>query len=145
MMSRTRDMSSDEPRARKRREVVRLVRRIQTLFLELEELRRREGGTAELHAKERTVEQLRWRWQRSSDDLHATTWALPRDDNSGLVSSLYNPYAAVPSMHFGSVDATLTSESSQPTRRRSDPFRGAPASVVRAPSSRGRPQWPPRR
>jgi hypothetical protein len=49
-----------EPRG-KRRELVRLVRRIQALTLELHELRQREAGTPELYAKERTLEQLRWR------------------------------------------------------------------------------------
>ena len=46
----TRDVSAFEPLARERREAVQLVRRIQALFLELEELRRREEGTPELHA-----------------------------------------------------------------------------------------------
>lgn len=57
----TRDVSIFEPRARERREVVRLVRRIQALFLELEELRRRDPGAVEVHAKQRQLEQLRWR------------------------------------------------------------------------------------
>jgi len=72
----TRDVSPLEPRSRERREVVRLVRRIQALSLELEELRRREGGSPELHARERTLEQLRWRLaavarRSASDDLDA--------------------------------------------------------------------------
>ena len=46
----TRDVSPFEPRSRERREVVRLVQRIQAVFLELEELRRREGATPELRA-----------------------------------------------------------------------------------------------
>ena len=49
----TRDVSPFEPRSRERREVVRLVRRIQTLFLELEELRRSEEDIPELRANER--------------------------------------------------------------------------------------------
>jgi hypothetical protein len=57
----TRNVSPYEPRARERGEAVRLVRRIQALFLELDELRRREDGTPELRAKERTLEQHRWR------------------------------------------------------------------------------------
>lgn len=70
----TRDVRPLEPRSRERREVVRLVRRIQALSLELEELRRREGGPPELQAKERTLEQLRWRLaaaarRSASDDL----------------------------------------------------------------------------
>jgi hypothetical protein len=60
MMSTTRDVSPVEPRG-ERRELVRLVRRIQALTLELQELHQREGGTPDLHAKERTLEQLRWR------------------------------------------------------------------------------------
>jgi hypothetical protein len=43
------------------RELARLVRRIQTLTLELQEPRRRELDSAEVDAKARTLEQLRWR------------------------------------------------------------------------------------
>lgn len=57
----TREVSPHEPHARERREAARLVRRIQTLFLEVEELRRREERNPELRAKERTLEQLHWR------------------------------------------------------------------------------------
>ncbi len=72
----TRNVNPYEPRARERGEAVRLVRRIQVLFLELEELRRREEGTPELRAKERTLQQLRWRLaavarRTASDDLDA--------------------------------------------------------------------------
>jgi hypothetical protein len=42
-------------------ELIRLVHRIQALTLELQELRRNEGDTAELDAKERSLDQLRWR------------------------------------------------------------------------------------
>jgi hypothetical protein len=56
----TRDVTPLEPPG-KRGELVQLVRRIQALTLELHELRQRGGGTSELHAKERTLEQLRWR------------------------------------------------------------------------------------
>lgn len=44
-----------------RPELVRVIRRIQALTLELHELRQRGGQTPELHARERTLEQLRWR------------------------------------------------------------------------------------
>jgi hypothetical protein len=72
----TRNVSPYEPGARERGEAVRLVRRIQALFLELEELRRRDERTPELRAKERTLEQLRWRLaavarRTASDDLDA--------------------------------------------------------------------------
>lgn len=77
-MMTTRDVSPFEPRSHERREAVRLVRQIQTLFLELEleELRRHEQRTPEIQAKERRLEQLRWRLaavaRRSvSDDLDA--------------------------------------------------------------------------
>jgi UDP-glucose 4-epimerase len=60
-MPATRKVSPFEPRAHERRELVRLIRRIQALTLEIHELQRREGATRELHAKERTREQLRWR------------------------------------------------------------------------------------
>jgi hypothetical protein len=43
------------------RELARLVRRIQTLTLELQELPRRELGSAAADAKEPTLDQLRWR------------------------------------------------------------------------------------
>jgi len=48
------------PRA-ERAELVRLVRRIQALTLELQEPRRRELDQADVEAKERLLEQLRWR------------------------------------------------------------------------------------
>jgi hypothetical protein len=44
-----------------RAELVRLVRRIQALTLELQEPRRRELDQADVEAKERLLEQLRWR------------------------------------------------------------------------------------
>jgi hypothetical protein len=59
-MPSSRDVRPFEPGG-DRRELVRLVRRIQTLTLEVRELQLRQGGTPELHAKERTLEQLRWR------------------------------------------------------------------------------------
>jgi hypothetical protein len=48
------------PRA-ERTELVRLVRRIQALTLELQGPRRRELDHADVEAKERLLEQLRWR------------------------------------------------------------------------------------
>jgi hypothetical protein len=74
-MSRACDVSPYEPRG-ERREIVRLVRQIQALTLELHELQQREGGTPELHARERTLEQLRWRLaavarRAATDDLDA--------------------------------------------------------------------------
>ena len=44
-----------------RSELVRLVRRIQELTLELEKLRTTPGTNPEVEAKERTRDQLRWR------------------------------------------------------------------------------------
>jgi UDP-glucose 4-epimerase len=44
-----------------RHELIRLIRRIQNLTLELEKLRRRDGDIPDLDAKERRLEQLRWR------------------------------------------------------------------------------------
>jgi hypothetical protein len=44
-----------------RRELVRIVRQIQTLTAELDELRRQPAATPEVQASERTLEQLRWR------------------------------------------------------------------------------------
>ena len=75
-MMTTRNVSPFEPRARERREAVRLVRRIQVLFLELEDLRRYEQRTPEIQVKERRLEQLRWRLasvarRSASDDLDA--------------------------------------------------------------------------
>jgi hypothetical protein len=59
-----------------RGELVRLVRRIQALTLEVQELRSGEAATPELQAKEKMLEQLRWRLavvaRRSAlDDLGA--------------------------------------------------------------------------
>ena len=72
----TRDVSPFEPRSHEEREVVRLVRWIQTLSLELEELRRYEQRTPEIQAKERRLERLHWRLaavtrRSASDDLDA--------------------------------------------------------------------------
>jgi hypothetical protein len=44
-----------------RRELVRVVRRIQTLTLEIKELRRGECDNGELDARERELDDLRWR------------------------------------------------------------------------------------
>lgn len=60
-MSSTRRVSPFEPRSEQRRELVRLVRRIQALTLEIREFEQRESGSPELDAKERTREQLLWR------------------------------------------------------------------------------------
>jgi hypothetical protein len=60
MIRTTRDVRPFEPGG-ERSELVRLVRRIQTLTLEVQELKLRQRGTGELQAKERTLEQLRWR------------------------------------------------------------------------------------
>jgi len=51
---------TSKPRA-ERAELVRLVRRIQALTLELQEPRRRELDHADVEAKERLLDQLRWR------------------------------------------------------------------------------------
>jgi hypothetical protein len=44
-----------------RRELIRLIRRIQALTIELEKLRRAAGTASEVEAKERTRDQLHWR------------------------------------------------------------------------------------
>jgi hypothetical protein len=49
-----------------RRELARLVQRIQTLTLELQEPRRRELDSGQVDAKTRTLEQLRWRLAASA-------------------------------------------------------------------------------
>jgi len=49
-----------EPSSQQRK-IAHLVRRIQLLTLELQEARKRERHTTELAAKQRTLEQLRWR------------------------------------------------------------------------------------
>jgi len=59
-----------------RRELVGLIRRIQALTLELAELRQDGGADPELQAKERTLDQLRWRLasvarRTATDDLGA--------------------------------------------------------------------------
>jgi UDP-glucose 4-epimerase len=54
------DLNSLDSRS-ERHELIRLIRRIQNLTLELEELRRRDGDIPDLDAKERRLEQLRWR------------------------------------------------------------------------------------
>jgi hypothetical protein len=62
-----------EPKSR-RAELDRLVRRLQALTFELRELRRGAEAQPELHAKERELEQLRWRFaavarRTANDDL----------------------------------------------------------------------------
>jgi chromosome segregation ATPase len=56
-----------------RGELVRLVQRIQTLTAELDELRRHEAANSQVQAKERRLEQLRWRLaalaRRTATDL----------------------------------------------------------------------------
>jgi hypothetical protein len=59
-MPANRALTPFDPRGQ-RRELVRLVRRIQALTLELHELRQHEEDTAGLDVKERDLEQLRWR------------------------------------------------------------------------------------
>jgi hypothetical protein len=70
---RERALSPPEPKSG-RPELARLVRRIQALTLELRELRRDAEPQPELHAKERELEQLRWRFaaiarRAATDDL----------------------------------------------------------------------------
>jgi hypothetical protein len=72
-MTTKRPMNPFEPRG-ERRELVRLVRQIQSLTLELQETRGRELHTPEVAAKERMLEQLRWRLaavarRAATDDL----------------------------------------------------------------------------
>jgi hypothetical protein len=59
-VSNARTANHREPNG-ERRELVRLLRRIQTLTAELDELRRHSAARAEVQGKERTREQLRWR------------------------------------------------------------------------------------
>ncbi len=67
-------LSPPEPKSG-RPELAQLVRRLQALTFELRELRRSaEPPQPELHAKEREVKQLRWRFaaiarQAATDDL----------------------------------------------------------------------------
>jgi hypothetical protein len=72
-MPTSRNLNQFEPRG-KRSEVARLIRGIQTLTLERDELRRDGGADPELQAKERTLDQLHWRLatvarQTAVDDL----------------------------------------------------------------------------
>ncbi len=60
LVPRNRDATAFEP-SRAGREVVGLIRQIQALVRELEALRRRGRRERELRAKERTLDQLRWR------------------------------------------------------------------------------------
>ena len=59
-MPKTDHTRPSEPHA-ERAELVRLLRLIQALTLELQEPRRRELDHADVEAKERLLEQLRWR------------------------------------------------------------------------------------
>ena len=59
-MSTSRSVNRFEPRG-ERRELLRLIRRIQALTLEIKTLRQHAEADPALPAKERTLEQLRWR------------------------------------------------------------------------------------
>jgi hypothetical protein len=52
-------MNPSEPSS-ERRELARIVRRIQALALELQELQRREAETPAVNARERRLDQLLW-------------------------------------------------------------------------------------
>ncbi len=72
-MPTNRNLNQFEPRG-KRSELAHLIRRIQTLTLERDQLRQDEGADRELQAKERTLDQLHWRLatvarQTAVDDL----------------------------------------------------------------------------
>ncbi len=72
-MPTNRNLNQFEPRG-KRSELAQLIRRIQTLTLERDQLRQDEGADRELQAKERTLDQLHWRLatvarQTAVDDL----------------------------------------------------------------------------
>jgi chromosome segregation ATPase len=76
-------LSPPEPKSG-RPELAQLVRRLRALTFELQELRRRaEPPQPELHAKERELEQLRWRFA-AIDKLQPTTSATP-DECSGRI------------------------------------------------------------
>jgi hypothetical protein len=59
-VSNDRVVNTLEPRG-ERRELGRLIRQIQTLTAEVDELRRHTAADPEVQAKKRTLEQLRWR------------------------------------------------------------------------------------
>ena len=72
-MPTSRNLNQFEPRGT-RRELAQLIRRIQMLTLERDELRQDGGADPELQAKERTLDQLHWRLatvarQTAVDDL----------------------------------------------------------------------------
>jgi hypothetical protein len=58
-MTTKRPMNPSEPSA-ERRELARIVRQIQTVALELQELEWREADAPAVNAKERRLDQLRW-------------------------------------------------------------------------------------
>jgi hypothetical protein len=58
-MATKRPMNPSEPSA-ERRELARIVRQIQAVALELQELERREPDAPAVNAKERRLDQLRW-------------------------------------------------------------------------------------
>ena len=65
-----------------RRELVRIIQRIQTLTLEITELRREERHTRELDAREHELDDLRWRLaavaRRTAADRGAAAWGALR-------------------------------------------------------------------
>lgn len=70
-------------RGGERSELVPLVRRIQALTLEVQELKLRRGDVRKLHAKERTLEPCAGDW-RPSPDAPPTTSTPPLDDRRGV-------------------------------------------------------------
>jgi len=71
-VSNDRNVSTLEPRG-ERRELVRIVRQIQALTAELDELRRHAAADPQVQARERTLEQLRWRLAAVARRI-ATDW-----------------------------------------------------------------------
>jgi hypothetical protein len=59
MATTTPHMTFEQRRAE--REVIRLIGRIRSLAVELEDLRRHDHGNPELRAKERALDELHWR------------------------------------------------------------------------------------
>jgi hypothetical protein len=76
-MPTSRNLNQFEPRG-KRSELARLIRRIQTLTLERDQLRQDGAADPELQAKERALDQVHWRLatvarQTAVDDLGYAT------------------------------------------------------------------------
>ena len=112
-----------------RSELVGLVRRVQDLTFEVQELRKQPGASPELEAKERTLDQLLWRLATVARRKAPTTSTPQRDDRHGIG----DPTAGSPAGVAGPIEPLPDAN------RRANRTIGRPAVAGRTPT--GLPPW----